>query len=423
MTVERLNHVANCNNAEANVALATGEPVLVPIAIGELADKMTILEIKSERIADAAKLRNVCSELDQLRSVWDRQGRCCAALDGLTRELKKVKETLWVIEDEIRDCERAQDFGPQFIALARAVYRTNDRRAEIKREINLLAGSNIIEEKSYRDYRSGAVEVPPGATITALKQCRHGLMLFLKRDTYVGQSLDNYGEWSESEVKLFSQFLKPGDVVAEIGSNIGAHTVPIAKLVGQKGLVLAFEPQPVIFQLLCANVALNGIFNVRTYHAAVGGAAGAITVPPVDYAVEGNFGGVSLGNCDAGEKVPLLKLDSLSLPALRLLKIDVEGMEAEVLSGAQQTIAKCRPILFVENERRTESAQLIELLDTFGYRMWWYTPLLFNPKNYANNEINVFGGTGSINLLCCPKEVPAEVTGLREVIGPADWWK
>jgi hypothetical protein len=151
MTVERRNHVATFNNAEANVRISTGEPVLVPIAVGELADKITILEIKAERITDAAKLRNVCSELEQLRAVWDRQGRRPAALEALTQELKKVNESLWVIEDEIRDCERAQDFGPQFIALARAVYRTNDRRAEIKREINLLAGSDIIEEKSYRD--------------------------------------------------------------------------------------------------------------------------------------------------------------------------------------------------------------------------------------------------------------------------------
>ena len=130
------------------------EAVLVPVAVGELADKITILEIKAERITDAAKLRNVRTELDQLRAVWDRQGPHSAGLEALTQELKKVNESLWDIEDEIRDCERAQDFGPQFIALARAVYRTNDRRAEIKREINLLLGSNIIEEKSYRDYQA-----------------------------------------------------------------------------------------------------------------------------------------------------------------------------------------------------------------------------------------------------------------------------
>jgi hypothetical protein len=94
----------------------------------------------------------VRSELDQLRTVWERRGACPATVEALTRELKNINERLWTIEDDIRDYELRQDFGSQFVDLARAVYQTNDRRAEIKREINLLAGSSIIEEKSYRDY-------------------------------------------------------------------------------------------------------------------------------------------------------------------------------------------------------------------------------------------------------------------------------
>jgi hypothetical protein len=138
-------------------AKAAADAVLVPVAIGELADKITILEIKCERITDATKLRNVRSELEQLRAVWDRRGARPAPLEALARELKQTNVSLWEIEDEIRDCERRRDFGRQFVELARAVYRTNDRRTAIKREINLLAGSAIIEEKSYRAYRSEAV--------------------------------------------------------------------------------------------------------------------------------------------------------------------------------------------------------------------------------------------------------------------------
>jgi hypothetical protein len=136
---------------------AAAGAVLVPVAIGELADKITILEIKSERITDATKLRNVRVELEQLRAAWDRRGARPTLLEALTRELKQTNVSLWEIEDEIRDCERRRDFGRQFVELARAVYRTNDRRTAIKREINLLAGSAIIEEKSYRAYRSEAV--------------------------------------------------------------------------------------------------------------------------------------------------------------------------------------------------------------------------------------------------------------------------
>jgi hypothetical protein len=123
--------------------------VLVPGAVGELVDKITILEIKAERIADAAKLANVRSELDLLREVWDQAGGSDLGLDALMEELKKSNEALWQIEDDIRECERRGDFGPRFIELARSVYRNNDRRAELKRKINELSGSSIIEEKSY----------------------------------------------------------------------------------------------------------------------------------------------------------------------------------------------------------------------------------------------------------------------------------
>ncbi len=122
-----------------------------PVSWGELADKITILEIKAKRIDDAGKRANVQRELDLLREKMalapDRPG-----LAGLVDGLRAVNLELWVIEDDIRDCERAKDFGAQFIALARAVYQTNDRRAALKKDINLLLGSGIVEEKSYKPY-------------------------------------------------------------------------------------------------------------------------------------------------------------------------------------------------------------------------------------------------------------------------------
>ncbi len=123
----------------------------VPVAWGELVDKITILEIKSERIADPAKLANVRAELHLLR---ERLGSVEAdpAVSRLHAALRQVNETLWRIEDDIRDCERDGDFGAKFVELARSVYRTNDRRAELKREINLALGSAILEEKSYKPY-------------------------------------------------------------------------------------------------------------------------------------------------------------------------------------------------------------------------------------------------------------------------------
>ena len=126
--------------------------ILVEIAPGELIDKITILEIKVERIADADKRANV---LDELATLGDSRAAAIprdGEIDRLAVELKAVNEALWDIEDDIRACDSDGDFGPRFVELARAVYRTNDRRAELKRALNLHLGSRLVEEKSYKPY-------------------------------------------------------------------------------------------------------------------------------------------------------------------------------------------------------------------------------------------------------------------------------
>ena len=126
--------------------------VKVDIAPGELIDKITILAIKSERIEDADKLKHVRVELDILTNIRDQVLSLSEPLNNLTIKLKEVNERLWVIEDEIRSCEASKDFGPDFIELARSVYQENDKRARLKREVNKLLGSRIMEEKSYKPY-------------------------------------------------------------------------------------------------------------------------------------------------------------------------------------------------------------------------------------------------------------------------------
>lgn len=127
--------------------------IKVPLSPGEVLDKITILRIKSRRMTDAAKLENVRRELKALESTW--HASRYAAIDIATdiEALLAVNERLWVIEDEIRDKERAQNFDAEFIRLARAVYMENDERAAIKRRINEKLGSSLVEEKSYRNYR------------------------------------------------------------------------------------------------------------------------------------------------------------------------------------------------------------------------------------------------------------------------------
>ena len=126
--------------------------VSVEISPGELIDKITILEIKLDRMVDAEKLVNVKLEFETLIAARDSALQQTPELDRLSAELKKANESLWEIEDDIRDCERAQNFGDTFVELARAVYVKNDKRSQLKREINELLGSSLIEEKSYAAY-------------------------------------------------------------------------------------------------------------------------------------------------------------------------------------------------------------------------------------------------------------------------------
>ena len=129
-------------------------PLLIPASVGELIDKITILEIKQQRIADAAKQLNISRELKALMAVVVEQelGYPLGALAELGQQLSAVNQQLWDIEDDIRECERQEDFATRFVELARAVYHRNDERAALKRRINEQCGSELVEEKSYAAY-------------------------------------------------------------------------------------------------------------------------------------------------------------------------------------------------------------------------------------------------------------------------------
>jgi len=128
--------------------------ILAPVSFGELLDKVTILQIKSERMSDVVKVANVRKELSALERTWAAHPASGTDISDLIGQLKIVNERLWVIEDDIRILEKAQRFDAEFIRLARAVYFENDERARIKKDINLALGSAYVEEKSYQDYRN-----------------------------------------------------------------------------------------------------------------------------------------------------------------------------------------------------------------------------------------------------------------------------
>lgn len=254
-----------------------------------------------------------------------------------------------------------------------------------------------------------------------LVQSRHGWMLVNPNDTYLGQAIVRYGECCEIEIAFLLQLLslRPG-VVMEVGTNIGTHTVPLAKALAQQNRrLLAFEPQPVIFQNMCANLALNALGNVMAWPSACGDRAGTLHFSPPDYSAGGNFGGVSMSTDPIahGVAIPCIELDEIfGGETVGLMKIDVEGFELLVLQGAEVIIDRCRPVIYVENDRPEKSKALIEWFWSKDYRLWWHTPPLFNPANFFANPNDVYPQVVSINMLCLPREADVPVNGLQEIV-------
>lgn len=261
----------------------------------------------------------------------------------------------------------------------------------------------------------------PFPAFVELTESRYGPMLFPPKDQYVGRSFKEYGEFSQGEMDLFTHFIDTGAIVLDIGANIGAHTVPLAQLVGAAGVVVAFEPQPTLHKILCANLVLNSVPNVLTYAMALGSCEGECLIPILDYSQPNNFGGIGMDMVQEGEAVPLTTLDSFQLERVDFIKLDVEGFESKVLEGAAETIARCRPIMYIENDRADKSEELIQRLFDMDYRLWWHTPPLYSPTNFKGRQENFFPRILSINMLAIHKDM-RPIEGLKPVLTPQDSW-
>lgn len=249
--------------------------------------------------------------------------------------------------------------------------------------------------------------------LLTITPCRYGRMMYLARDKYIGRALTAYGEYSESEVHLWRQLLEPKMICVDAGANIGAHTVALASLVPQ-GAVLAFEPFRYLYLILCGNIALNGLANVIPHQAAVGATPGRLKVPALDYTQEENYGGLSLGEWTIGNDVPVLRLDDL-LPVVHFIKADVEGMEQQVLEGAQRLIRDCRPILYVEANPGPGQQPLIDYLHSLKYDCWWHHAPHFNPDNHKQNQTDIYQGVVSFNILALPHGPEHTIAGLTPI--------
>jgi FkbM family methyltransferase len=231
---------------------------------------------------------------------------------------------------------------------------------------------------------------------------RYGKMLINENDELIGKSLEQYGEWAQSEMAFLTPYIPYGGIVADVGAYIGTHTLFFADAVGPNGIVIAFEPQQIMFQLLSANVALNHYLNVRGFCFAVDQAPGLVQIPEVDYREPNNFGSSSISQF-GGYPIEARTVDGCSFPALDLLKIDVEGYEPEVITGGSQTIMMHQPFIYVKYLPDLQSEDLVQLIESFDYDVYEHDAPGYNPNNFKKRSSDFLRDYSEKNLFCVPK--------------------
>lgn len=225
----------------------------------------------------------------------------------------------------------------------------------------------------------------PVSPVCTLTEGRYGTFLTLTSDTVIGAAIANSGSWADHDLNLMRPHISPGMTVIDVGANIGHHTVAFSKMVGLCGRVVAFEPQEQLFRLLAANCLINGCRNVEMKQCCVGREAAAVKLYPIDYSKPGNFGRLGVDPDPESRLLPgeLCRADCLDhllgeLPltamSIDFIKIDVQSYELFVLQGAQETLLRCKPTLFLEiapywMSKFYDYRKIYELLWGLGYEI------------------------------------------------------
>jgi FkbM family methyltransferase len=249
--------------------------------------------------------------------------------------------------------------------------------------------------------------------MSSVLETRYGAMECFDRDTVVCEALRLYGEWAQLELELLARFVPIGGTVLDIGAFVGSHTLAFAQMVGAGGLVHSFEPRGAIRRLLQANVDRNSFTQVRVHDCALGRAETTLHIPSVAEDISSeravNFGALALreaaqGGAEPVEPIAVRPLDAFGFERLDLVKIDAEGMEAEVIGGASATLARHRPLIFAECndlEVGTDVLRACKALDCLVFGSM--TPA-YNAANFNGNPENLFGDAGETGLLAVPRE-------------------
>ncbi|AVO45512.1 hypothetical protein C6569_10795 [Phreatobacter cathodiphilus] len=242
-------------------------------------------------------------------------------------------------------------------------------------------------------------------------QCRYGAMHYNGDDSTIGASLTRYGEWAEHEIEFLSRFVKTGATVLDVGANIGCHSVAFSRMVGDSGKVFSFEPFSDNHLMLRLNTRDRP--NVTAVQALVGASQAVIAMDLKTLTAPGaNYGAISykrvpsisgseINDADLAVSAQLT-LDMFASLPVDLVKIDVEGMEFDVLVGARSLIAQRRPIVYFEQNGPAMYAPTASLLAEFGYKLFWHVCYPFNRNNYRGDTTNIFGDATELNVLAVP---------------------
>jgi FkbM family methyltransferase len=255
------------------------------------------------------------------------------------------------------------------------------------------------------------VETKPPATVRAITT-EGKLDLFLN-DLFMTPTLLTHGEYCQGEILLLTRFLKPGATIVEAGGNIGAHTLPLSKIVGPQGHIHSFEPQYEANIILRSNVELENLKNVTVHDAALSDAVQPLYMERPSYSSIWNTGGLAV-HYELGEKIESVTIDSLKLEKCDLIKLDVEGHERKALLGARETIEKFKPILFIEDDRVEEGVELRKLMLSMGYRCYRHRATLANCTLIPLEQRHNLGTYVSVSVLALPIGYPS-LTDLIEI--------
>lgn len=226
--------------------------------------------------------------------------------------------------------------------------------------------------------------------VVKIIDCKYGTFMHYVNDSPIGECLDVYGEWGEKEIELINQFLTPTSNVIDIGANIGTHTVFFSKKCN-KGFVYGIEPQFYIFQILNANIALNGCFNTKLYNTPISNEFESVKLlhlPPFG-GKKINFGEFKIHDVENGLETKCIKIDG-NFSNIQFIKIDVEGHELSVLKSGDNLLKSDKPHLYVEFNNKDGNPEMLDYLMQHGYNCYWHVTEKFSYPNFRNQNTNIW---------------------------------